>query len=164
MPEIWLGRMGWIVRPMSLQDARQVITWEYPEPYDVYNLACTDEVLEELTAGSYRAAADGKTVCGFFCTGQDARVPGGNYSDPALDVGLGLRPDLTGQGRGEAFVADILDYLQPTVPVRLTVASFNQRAQRCYGALGFETVGSFRASHGDFVLMRAVWQTGTPKA
>lgn len=155
MQETGLRRTGWVVRSMSVQDAHDVIAWRYPAPYDVYNLADNDDLVEELTTGTYRAAVDGGgLVCGFFCTGRDAQVPGGDYAEAALDVGLGLRPDLTGQGRGGDFVADVLDWLSPQVPVRLTVAAFNQRAQRCYGSLGFDTTGRFRAPHGEFILMR----------
>ncbi len=157
MQERVLRRMGWMVRSMSVHDARQVMGWRYPAPYDVYNLADGDEVVEELTAGTYRAALDGDLVSGFFCTGRDAQVPGGDYSEAALDIGLGLRPDLTGRGLGGEFIADVLDWLSPAVPVRLTVAVFNQRAQRCYGALGFDITERFRAPHGEFILMRRDW-------
>ena len=54
----------------------------------------------------YHAAHDetGRLV-GFCCFGEDAQVPGGDYSLPALDIGLGLHPDLTGRGLSHSFLA-----------------------------------------------------------
>jgi hypothetical protein len=42
---------------------------------------------------------------GFCCFGPDAQLRGGDYHEPALDVGLGLRPDLVGKGLEVAFPA-----------------------------------------------------------
>ncbi len=47
-------------------------------------------------------------LAGFCCYGQDAQVPGGDYAAPAIDVGLGMRPDLVGQGLGDEFLRSIL--------------------------------------------------------
>jgi hypothetical protein len=48
-------------------------------------------------------------LAGYFCFGEDARVPAGRRlgvyeRESALDVGLGMRPDLAGRGLGAGFV------------------------------------------------------------
>jgi ribosomal-protein-alanine N-acetyltransferase len=57
----------------------------------------------------YYAVHDATGVLvGFCCYGEDAQVAGGDYAAPALDVGMGLRPDLVGQGRAHGFLQAIL--------------------------------------------------------
>ena len=60
-----------------------------------------------------------------------------------VEVGIGLRPELTGRGRGEPFRRAQLDYAsqqwQPPL-FRLHVAAWNERAIRLYRRLGFEEV------------------------
>jgi ribosomal-protein-alanine N-acetyltransferase len=53
---------------------------------------------------------------------------------------LGLRPDLTGHGLGEAFVRAAVDFTLTQnggLPVRLVVATFNHRAIKVYQRAGF---------------------------
>lgn len=140
-------------RPLAAADARAILSWRYGGPYAVYNPALTDldAAVAVLTApaNAYFAAHDAdETVIGFCCFGADARVPGGDYSDPApLDVGLGLRPDLTGAGRGLPFFLAVLAlgraHFAPA-RFRLTVAAFNERARKVYVRAGFRTIERFR--------------------
>jgi [ribosomal protein S18]-alanine N-acetyltransferase len=69
-----------------------------------------------------------------------------NPSD--LDYGLGLRPDLTGQGLGLEFfragVAFARERYQPQ-RVYLHVAEFNERARRVYERAGLSVVSSHMA-------------------
>lgn len=137
---------------MTEADARAILAWRYDEPYAIYNAdpATIEESIAALLdpANAYFAALglDGAVV-GHCCFGPDARVPGGDYADPdALDVGLGLRPDLTGGGQGQCFVRAVLAFgrarFAPT-RFRLTVAAFNVRAQRVYARAGFGVVNRF---------------------
>ena len=138
--------------PMRLEVARAVLAWRYAGPYAVYN---ADPALGEAGArewaapdsGCFAARDAGGEVVGFCSFGADARVPGGDYADDgALDVGLGLRPDLTGRGHGLAFVQAILGFgrrrFRPA-RFRLTVAAFNQRALRVYERAGFRVTHRF---------------------
>ena len=55
-------------------------------------------------------------------------------------VGLGLRPDLCGGGRGQGLMALIVSEATaryPGVPLRLEVRPGNRRAVRCYERAGF---------------------------
>ena len=105
-------------------------------------------------------------LAGYFCFGEDAQVASGRrlglYEvEPALDVGLGMRPDLTGRGLGEEFVHAGLRFAWETYSppaLRLTVATFNQRAIHVCERAGFEIVERFGAdtqsAEKEWLLMR----------
>jgi RimJ/RimL family protein N-acetyltransferase len=64
---------------------------------------------------------------------------------PNLDYGLGLRPDLTGQGLGLEFFLAGLGFAHERYrpeQVFLHVAAFNERARRVYERAGFRVVSS----------------------
>jgi ribosomal-protein-alanine N-acetyltransferase len=99
--------------------------------------------------GGYFALTSESGLIGFRSFGADGQVPGGAYDDSALDTGGGLRPDLTGQGTGRDAIQAGLDFGQQQFApraFRVTIATFNIRAQRVVAALGFRNLGSFQAS------------------
>lgn len=59
---------------------------------------------------------------------------------------MGLDPRLTGQGRGTAFVGEILKFgfntYHPDI-LRVSIASYNLRSLKTFQNLGFEIQGSF---------------------
>ena len=86
----------------------------------------------------------------FCCFGEDAQVPGGDYSAEALDLGLGVRPDLTGQGQGQVYIQAVLDYARRHYAprsCRVTIAGFNTRAQRAWTKAGFRPMQRFESTH-----------------
>lgn len=156
-------------RPVTEADARAIAGWRYPAPHDFYDLdpegwwnlldpaaGCVAVDLAAVAgpAPFDRAAGLGGRAglsgpAGFAVFGAEARVRGaeeaGLYGAAALDVGLGLRPDLTGQGLGVGFVEAVLDYAAARFDppaFRLSVAAFNERAIRTYHRVGFAAVGS----------------------
>jgi len=142
--------MAYSIISITQKYAQQILTWTYDPPYDLYDLIIED--LPGLLNPAYRYHVvlneEGELV-GYCCFGEDARVPGGDYEqgEPGvLDLGVGLRPDLTGQGYGKGFVGAILEYgariYNPEV-FRVTVAAFNQRSLRSFRSLGFKDKGSF---------------------
>lgn len=132
------------IQPMTAAAAQEISTWCYPGEYALYSFHPDAETLAELLGGDYYACygAQGELV-GYFCYGACAHIPTvepGCYPDGPLDVGLGMRPALCGQGLGADFLAAGLDYgisrFQPSA-LRLTVAQFNQRARTLYCRAGF---------------------------
>jgi ribosomal-protein-alanine N-acetyltransferase len=133
--------------PLGLADAEAIASWRYPSPYDFYDLGPEDDpALLALSAARFFAARDeAGALVGYACFGEAAQVPGGvaggHYRDDLLDVGLGLRPDLTGRGIGGELVRAILALgrarYRPT-GFRLTVAAFNLRAIKVYERAGFQ--------------------------
>ncbi|MCJ7717801.1 MAG: GNAT family N-acetyltransferase [Anaerolineales bacterium] len=136
--------------PLTVEFAHQIATWRYEPPYDLYDIY--PEHLKGLLYPAYRyhqmLDQEGSLV-GFCCFGADACVPGGEYGQgepEVLDIGVGLRPDLTGQGLGRSFVQAILNYgehrFQPE-RFRVTVADFNLRSRKTFQNLGFQEVFHF---------------------
>jgi ribosomal-protein-alanine N-acetyltransferase len=140
------------VRPVDRATVQKFLNWRYEPPYDIYDLDTekADEAVDYFT--------DPKTnCCGItdetgnlvaFCTfGSDGQVPGGDYRGPALDIGLGVRPDLTGQGQGHLYVSAAVDFARRTFEprtFRVTVAEFNKRALRVWEKAGFRQAARFK--------------------
>jgi RimJ/RimL family protein N-acetyltransferase len=140
-----------MLRPPTAPEASAIVGWRYPPPYTLYN-PTSDDWLWLLDPGSryfalLRAPDD---LVGVGCLGRTARIDGGDYtSEPALDVGLCLRPDLLGQGLGAAALAALLAFArQRAAPsaFRATVAAFNQRSLRLCMRQGFWPVRRFWGS------------------
>ncbi len=147
--------------PMTADYARAIAAWRYTPPYDWYN---GDDDLDDAITYllnpdfHYYAVlnADGELIA-FRCFGADAHVAGGDYSADALDMGGGMRPDLTGQGLGAqimlAAMAFAREHFQPCA-FRATVAAWNTRALKaCFNA-GYREVSRFVRHDGvEFVVV-----------
>jgi [ribosomal protein S18]-alanine N-acetyltransferase len=147
------------VRPLTGADADQIVHWRYPAPYDFYDSAPTvvPPGYLEVAASVYLNpvnryfAVDDETgiFLGFGCFGAEAQVPGYAYSlTKALDIGLGMRPDQVGSGRGQPFLAAILAHgLKVHSPkvFRASIATFNQRSTRTFLRAGFVSIATFRS-------------------
>lgn len=135
---------------MSHEFAADVAGWQYEEPYDVYSLTDADPAFFTDPANGYVAlVADDGRLIGYRCFGEDGRVPGFDYDAAALDTGGGLRPSLTGQGLGRQAIATGLEYGRRAFAppaFRVTIASFNVRAQRVITSLGFVRRAQFSAT------------------
>lgn len=140
--------------PMTPAAAREMTSWVYAPPYDIYGYRRRNraQALDYLTAPKNRffAAFDGTAMVGFRSFGADGRVAGGHYDGRYLDTGGGLRPDLTGQGLGRGAIAQGLHFGATTFGTnrfRVTIAQFNLRAQAVCQNLGFEIIQKFVRSH-----------------
>lgn len=156
--------------PITEPEARTVLRWRYPDMV-VFPEPDGDELEEDVAAllrpdYHYYAAHDetGRLV-GFCCFGEDAQVPGGDYMLPALDIGLGLHPDLTGRGLSHSFLEKILalgsELFEPEF-FRATVAAVNARSLRLFEGSGFYFMHTFVSgevrNHRFHILLRAVTQ------
>jgi len=144
------------------EDARTVASWRYPDPYSAYDLDPHDiRVIRAmlLPGHNYHAILEAGEMVGYFCCGDDARVPGWLYDDDTLDLGVGLRPELTGQGKGHFYLQAVIEHVarqRPGVALRATIASWNLRAIRMCRRAGFEVAGKFtttRADQTEFAVM-----------
>jgi ribosomal-protein-alanine N-acetyltransferase len=137
--------------PLDEAAAREIVCWKYDPPYDSYNYRL-DEMEKEiryLTDPANRVygirGSQGELI-GFCSYGKDAQVPGGTYDAGSLDIGLGLRSDLTGRGWGVAVIREVLEFAgqkNPGARFRVTIASFNCRARKAWGEAGFAVVEEF---------------------
>ena len=116
-----------------------VAGWNYPPPYDFYDLASDPADAAAMRDPArwehHRAVLGDSGLEAFWYFDWHPRV---------VEVGIGLRPDLTGRGLGESFMRSQLDYAaqswQPET-FRLFVTVWNERAIRLYERLGFREVG-----------------------
>ncbi len=130
--------------------------WKYDGEYAFYDMTADPEDYEELVTPEkrgdrYFSVFDREELIGFFCVERE---------EADIGIGLGLRPDLTGQGRGGAFLAEILSFVRENYSfetIRMEVASFNRRAIRVYERAGFVKTGTARVpTNGgiyDFTMM-----------
>jgi RimJ/RimL family protein N-acetyltransferase len=137
---------------MDEAGARDITQWRYDEPYTMYSLqdqTAVDEVVSYLTDPEnriYRIDNAEHALLAFCSFGDDAQVGGGDYDEEAFDVGLGLRPSLTGKGLGPAMIAEVLQFALDHFEVRLfraTIAGFNERAQKAWQKNGFVITQDF---------------------
>jgi RimJ/RimL family protein N-acetyltransferase len=161
---------------MTPADARAIGAWRYAGEYAVYNHGSGDresdgtsdadaEMLDRRSP-YYTVRDPAGELIGYFVFGTAAELGSADEphllgADGTLSIGLGLRPDLTGRGRGLAFVQAGLDFALLTFApsaFRLFVLSFNQRATRVYERAGFLPAGSVYALDAgierEFVEMR----------
>ena len=128
---------------MNESYAHAIANWHYEGIYAFYDMEQDVEDLEELLdpdswTGKYCAVVNecGELI-GFFSFEKE---------NEAVVIGLGLKPDYTGEGLGQAFVEAGLEYakqkLNPAT-FRLSVAAFNHRAIRVYEKVGFTSDGVF---------------------
>jgi ribosomal-protein-alanine N-acetyltransferase len=129
---------AYVFRPMNDEEAREISGWSYDPPYDFYDATSDPGDLAELLdrkrrqEGAYYAAFDERgALVGFFQFEKKGRI---------VEVGLGLRPDLTGRKLGLGFMLAGLEFARrhfsPT-GFQLSVATFNERAILVYERTGF---------------------------
>lgn len=150
--------MQFFFEPMNEEDARAVLAWRYEGPYAVYNM---QEDFDEENIDAVAALLDRRSphyavrdqageLIGFFGFGSSAYVTGSDEphlygENNTITIGLGMRPDLTGRGKGLglAFVNAGLDFARREFApdfFRLFVLTFNERAIRVYEKAGFQRV------------------------
>lgn len=117
--------------------------WHYNDRYSFYDMENDPEDFEEIITPAlrddkyYQVLNDKDELVGYFCLER--------LSEKKVEVGLGLRPDLTGQGLGLEFVKGIEAFIQDNFDdeiIVLSVASFNKRAIKVYQRAGFKIDGS----------------------
>jgi len=146
------------IRPMQQSDAECIAHWHYEGPYAFYDMASDEDDLAELLdpqrrENAYYAAVDaGGNLVGFYCFSCDGST---------VELGLGLRPDLTGHGLGLSFLEAGLAFARQRFSpktFRLSVAAFNQRAIKVYLKAGFKPIRRYeqRTNGGVFDFLEMI--------
>ncbi|GAB6988274.1 GNAT family N-acetyltransferase [Paenibacillus pini] len=148
------------LKPMDELYASDIATWKYEVPYDLYDMDEDDESIQELM--HYQCILRNDQLIGYFCTGEYAQVPLGHSQwaypefNSIIDLGFGMKPELTGQGLGYEFITFIIQEVRhqydPST-IRLTVATFNKRAIQLYTRVGFVKESSFLTNNNEFWVM-----------
>lgn len=105
---------------------------------------------------TYQAIVEEHELIGFYCIGSPAQLPNSTYLYclEFTDIRLGMRPDLTGKGRGRSFVTYIMEgAMERGKPLRSTVAAFNERVIHLYNTVGFRTITLFERNEVPFQVM-----------
>jgi len=147
-----------ILKKRTEEDAHRIAEWHYPPPYDFYDMDQDSEDVAELLDPQtwqepyYSVFNEENELVGFFVFKPDGQT---------VEVGLGLRPDLTGKGLGRAFITAGLTFGQEHFSVdvwSLSVAIFNTRAIRLYKHAGFTPHNTFlqHTNGGEYEFLRMV--------
>ena len=128
---------GYRFRLMNDEEANRISRWHYDPPYDFYDATSDPDDLRELLDPKRRKDAyfsvfdESGVLVGFFQFEREGTT---------VDVGLGMRPDLTGQGLGVGYLLAGLEFARERFSPKsftLSVATFNERAIRVYEQAGF---------------------------
>ena len=139
--------MRYEIRPMTAADAEAIAGWRYPGEYGFYDAdrdpADLAELLDPAEWGTRYFAVDGEgELIGDFVL---------KLVGDRVEIGLGLRPDLTGRGLGLGFLRAGLRFAAErygTERAALAVAAFNRRAIIVYERAGFRAVARYDHATG----------------
>lgn len=138
---------------MNNKYANEVLNWHYNGKYSFYDIEFDKEDLEEFFkkiknnnwGNKYIALDEDEKLVGIFNYG---------FGDNVMEIGLGLRPDLTGKGIGESYIKAGIEfgknkfkYIGKTV--KLAVVAFNIRAIKVYERIGFKEVNRYMQKIND---------------
>jgi len=143
MPEI-------LFLPTDEASAREFLRWKYEHPYEIYNYS-PEHFEEDLAyhldpANNMHSMYRGDELVGYCSYGRDAQVSGGDYSEEALDIGMMIKPELTGQGQGSQYANTVIQFgVSKYHPKRLrvTILESNLRAIRVWEKNDFRKTQSF---------------------
>ncbi|HIJ61806.1 MAG TPA: GNAT family N-acetyltransferase [Rhodospirillaceae bacterium] len=125
---------------MTAAEAERICLWRYGPGWTLYDFGPGDLPAIAAPAAMSHGVRRGEVLAGLASFGAGARVPGGSYRQPALDIGCSMAPELVGHGLGRAFVGAVVGFawrrFQPP-RLRLVVPADNRRAIRVYQANGF---------------------------
>ncbi|MCA0987448.1 GNAT family N-acetyltransferase [Guptibacillus algicola] len=151
--------MGYAFNVMTQEQAEHIaLSWHYDGDYSFYDMEADEEDLEEFLDPKTRgestfAVTNNDELIGFFSANE--------ISPDTIDIGLGMRPDLTGNGYGKEFVQACMAHVRATYrpeEITLAVATFNQRAIALYRKVGFQDVETYmqdtNGSTFEFLKMR----------
>lgn len=136
--------MGYNFSVLTQEQAEDIaFNWHYDGEYSFYDMEADKEDLDEFLNPEERgnstfAVTKENELVAFFSISEVA--------DGTFDIGLGMRPDLTGKGNGLEFLKAGINFIQTVYNpenVTLSVATFNQRALRLYRKIGFKDVETF---------------------
>ncbi|AQQ52614.1 hypothetical protein B0X71_05550 [Planococcus lenghuensis] len=152
---------------MTQQEAQEIaFKWHYDGQYAFYDMEADRGDLEEFLDPAERkgivfAAYMAGALAGFISiTRQDAET---------IELGLGMRPDLTGRGLGSSFLAAGLAFAKAHFSffrVTLAVAAFNMRAIRLYEKYGFSQTAVFKqqTNGGEYDFLKMDYRLLPPSA
>jgi [ribosomal protein S18]-alanine N-acetyltransferase len=128
-----------VVRALTDADSQDIAGWRYSGPWQRYDQRPEDGLLEAYDGYHAVVGDPGGELVGFLCIGEEARVPGISEEPDVVDVGVGMHPELVGQGYGARFGEAVLEHLRTggASRARAVVQSWNERSIRAARRMGF---------------------------
>jgi RimJ/RimL family protein N-acetyltransferase len=151
------------LEPLTVEQGEAMASWRYPGPWSTYDVTGAIDPAE----GFYAVLDETDDVIGYACFGVEARVPGFEETPGVLDVGVGMRPDLVGQGRGRAFATAVLEHgvaVTGTGRLRAVVQDWNARSLRLLAALGFTETGAHQVGETRYLVLERAGRPPTVNA
>ena len=141
-----------VLLPLTGKDVGTIASWRYPRPYHGYDIDGPQMLRDILNRDNhFMALTINDGLMGFCIYGPDGRVPGYDYDESAVDIGIGIRPDLTGKGNGTIYVGAVVTAVVTACagrPLRVTIASWNRRSTKVWMANRFVASDSFVTTDG----------------
>lgn len=150
--------MRFKISKMNQKEAMEIAdNWKYNDEYAFYDMTADpedyEEIVNELKRGdNYFSVIKDDSLYGFFCISED--------NNNNIEVGLGMKLEYTGFGKGLEFVNLIIEYVKSNYKnktIILDVASFNERAIKVYERAGFckkgKTMVSTNGGKYEFVIL-----------
>lgn len=155
--QVWQDKPWYYLMPLSQEAIERIAhDWQYPSPYDFYNLTAALDEYEKMLRPDLGQEAYVQVIRNGILFGFASFEKQGED----LEIGLGMVPEWTGQSYGPDFLKAIEDYVIATYQVEklvVNVAAFNQRGRRLSLKCGYEEEGHFdQVTNGavyDFVRM-----------
>ncbi len=101
--------MELVFRPLTQIHALEISNdWKYDDIYSFYDMTADAEDYEEFIDEDLRnkndhyEALENNELVGFFCVIQE---------NTSIEIGLGMKPNICGKGKGKQFVKHIVDFL-----------------------------------------------------
>ncbi|GGE44013.1 N-acetyltransferase [Pullulanibacillus camelliae] len=153
--------MDYVFKRMTQKEAEEIAYhWHYDGPYSFYDMEADPEDMEEFLDPVRRGETtysvyDRDKLVGFFSFT--------SHGEHVVEMGLGMHPLLTGQGRGLAFIQSGLAFVKERLcsnTIRLAVATFNKRAIKVYKRAGFISIETYlQETNGDrYEFVRMTYQ------
>ncbi len=127
-----------MVTSMNISAVNAICSWQYPEPYDVYNYMSFEEavksnspLLKEENKNNYQCFWENEVLSAYINI---------YTKDDKVFLGIGLSPDYCGKGLGKAYLKQGIETAKvrhPDSEIWVEVRSWNVRAIRCYEGCGF---------------------------
>ena len=126
------------IKPMNVEAAKQICSWRYKPPYDVYDYLTYEAALNEQVAITKIENAD-NYIC-FWNNRTLVAYTSIISKEHKIYMGIGIAPQFCGQGMGETFLNQtILECKRRYSGKEIWVQarSWNERAIKCYLKSGF---------------------------
>lgn len=120
---------------MDEEKMKEICSWKYEEPYQVYDLPPCEIMIEPERLKHFYAYYEYDQLVGFINL---------QSKESKIFLGIGVKPDLCGRSFGRTIIEDgyfLAKELYPDLEIALEVRTWNQRAIRCYEKAGFQIDG-----------------------